>query len=188
MSQYMTITPPYLYNFVHNFQIRWIIRALLKCYFSDAPPGTGFFLYFTIGQQGQTRFWRAEIRPYRVKPLDNTASILFGSFLVWPHFCTGKTALHLSAMNFRVIFVFWGAGGLAPVKAKRAKSAEKARCQAYLPLLIDGNKRQGQLTLPFAFWDYFERFEVYQIAQKRWIIAAISARFAVLSGAKLPSV
>ena len=25
-----------------------------------------------------------------------------------------------------------------PVKAKRTKSAEKARCQAYLPLLTDG--------------------------------------------------
>lgn len=26
-----------------------------------------------IGWQGQTRFWRAEIRPYRVKSLDNTS-------------------------------------------------------------------------------------------------------------------
>jgi len=42
-------------------------------------------------------------------------------------------------MNFRGIFVFGGAGGLAPVKAKRAKSTEKARCQACLPLLTDGN-------------------------------------------------
>ena len=41
-----------------------------------------------------------------VKPLDNTASILCGSFLVWTHFCSGKTASHLPAMDFRVIFVF----------------------------------------------------------------------------------
>ena len=39
-------------------------------------------------------------------PLDNTVSILCGSFLVWTHFCSGKTAPHLPAMYFRVIFGF----------------------------------------------------------------------------------
>ncbi|WP_446807532.1 hypothetical protein [Dysosmobacter sp.] len=40
--------------------------------------------------------------------------------------------------GFSVIFVFLDAGGLAPTKAKRAKSAEKTRCQACLPLSSDG--------------------------------------------------
>ena len=65
-------------------------------------------------------------------------SIPCGSFLVWTHFRSGKTASHLTAMDFRVIFVFWDAGGLATAKAKRVKSAEKARCQACLPLSSDG--------------------------------------------------
>ena len=65
-------------------------------------------------------------------------SIPCGSFLVWTHIRSGKTASHLTAMDFRVIFVFWDAGGLAPAKAKRVKSAEKARCQACLPLSSDG--------------------------------------------------
>ena len=60
----------------------------------------------TIDRQGQTRFWRAEMCPYCVKPLDNTASILCGSFLVWTHFCSGKTAPHLPAMYFRMFFGF----------------------------------------------------------------------------------
>ena len=46
------------------------------------------------------------MRPYYVKPLDNTASILYGSFLAWTHFCSDKIAEHLSAMDFRVIFAF----------------------------------------------------------------------------------
>ena len=36
------------------------------------------------------------MRPYYVKPLDNTASILYGSFLAWTHFCSDKIAEHLS--------------------------------------------------------------------------------------------
>ena len=46
------------------------------------------------------------MRPYFFKVLDNTASILCGLFIVWPHFCSVKTALHLTGMDFRVIFVF----------------------------------------------------------------------------------
>ena len=33
-------------------------------------------------------------------------SIPCGSFLVWTHFYSGKTAEHLSAMNLQVIFDF----------------------------------------------------------------------------------
>lgn len=36
----------------------------------------------TIHGQGKIRFCRAEIRPYCVKPLDHTESMLCGSFLV----------------------------------------------------------------------------------------------------------
>ncbi len=42
----------------------------------------------------------AEIHPYRVKTLGHTTSMPCGPFLVWPHFCSGKTAQHLSANNY----------------------------------------------------------------------------------------
>ena len=74
----------------------------------------GQLLYYgvlTIHEQGQTRFCRAEIRPYCVDPLDHTESMLCGSFLVWPHFCSGKTARPLPTMDLRVIFVFLDADG-----------------------------------------------------------------------------
>ena len=45
-------------------------------------------------------------RPYILKDLGNTQSIPCGLFVVWPPFCLGKTALHLTAMDFRVIFGF----------------------------------------------------------------------------------
>ena len=45
-------------------------------------------------------------RPYILKGLANTQSIPCGLFVVWPLFCHGKTALHLTAMDFRVIFGF----------------------------------------------------------------------------------
>ena len=77
-------------------------------------PDAVYFILISIGWQGQIRFWRAEMRPYFFKALDNTASILGGLFIVWPHFCSVKTAAHLTGMDFRVIFVFWDAGGLSP--------------------------------------------------------------------------
>jgi len=46
------------------------------------------------------------MRPYFFKALDNTPSIPCGLFIVRTHFCCGKTAEHLSKMDFRVIFVF----------------------------------------------------------------------------------
>ena len=36
------------------------------------------------------------MRPYFFKVLDNTESILCGLFIVWPHFCSVKTAAHLT--------------------------------------------------------------------------------------------
>ena len=45
-------------------------------------------------------------RPYILKDLANTQSIPYGLFVVWPPFCSGKTALHLTAMDFRAIFGF----------------------------------------------------------------------------------
>ena len=45
--------------------------------------------------------------------------------------------------GFSVIFVFLDAGGLAPAKAKRTKSAEKTRCQACLPLSSDGRNARA---------------------------------------------
>jgi hypothetical protein len=46
------------------------------------------------------------MRPHFLKALENTQSILCGLFIVRTHFCSGKTAKHLSAMDFRVIFGF----------------------------------------------------------------------------------
>jgi hypothetical protein len=66
-------------------------------------------------------------------PHDNTASILFGSFLVCPHFCSGKTALHLPAMNFRVIFVF--------LRCRRAGARQGEK---------DKTRRKGTLSGVFA--------------------------------------
>ena len=45
-------------------------------------------------------------RPYVLKDLENTQSIPCGLFVVWPLFCLAKTALHLTAMDLRVIFAF----------------------------------------------------------------------------------
>ena len=78
---------------------------------------------------------------YRVKALENTQSILCGLFLVCEHFCSGRTASHRTALNFRGIFVLWDAGGLTPAKEKRAKSTEKAGCPTCVPLLIDANEK-----------------------------------------------
>ena len=40
------------------------------------------------------------MHPYFFKVLDNTESILFGLFIVWPHFYSAKTASHLTGMDF----------------------------------------------------------------------------------------
>ena len=40
------------------------------------------------------------------KSLTIRGSILGGLFIVWPHFCSVKTAAHLTGMDFRVIFAF----------------------------------------------------------------------------------
>ena len=49
--------------------------------------------------------------------------MLCGSFLVWPHFCSGKTARPLPTMDLRVIFVF--EMQTAPAKTKRTKRRRK---------------------------------------------------------------
>jgi len=59
-------------------------------------------------------------------------------FLCLITFLRGKSASHLSAMNFRGIIGFRAAGGLSPAKMERTKHAEKARRQARFPLSIDG--------------------------------------------------
>jgi len=46
------------------------------------------------------------MRPYFFKAFGNTQSIPCRLFIVRTHFCSGKTAKHLSAMDFRVIFGF----------------------------------------------------------------------------------
>lgn len=76
---------------------------------------------------------------YCVKALENTQSILCGLFLVCEHFCSGRTASHRTALDFRGIFVLLDAGGLSPAKEKRAKSTEKAGCPTCVPLLIDAS-------------------------------------------------
>ena len=40
------------------------------------------------------------MRPYFFKVLDNTESIPYGLFIVWPYFCPVKTAAHLTGMDF----------------------------------------------------------------------------------------
>ena len=42
-----------------------------------------------------------------------------------------------------VIFAFFDEDGLTPIKEKRAESAEKGRCQACVPLLIEGKQKEG---------------------------------------------
>ena len=92
---------------------------------------------FAIDRQENMRFCRAEMPSYCVKALENTQSILCGLFLVCEHFCSGRTASHRTALDFRGIFVLLDAGGLSPAKEKRAKSTEKAGCPTCVPLLID---------------------------------------------------
>ena len=86
---------------------------------------------------------------YCVKALENTPentqSILCGLFLVCEHFCSGRTASHRTALDFRGIFVL-----LSPAKDKRAKSTEKTGCPTCVLLLID--------AFPF----------VYKTSRLRW--------------------
>ncbi len=84
-----------------------------------------------IDRQENMRFCRAEMPSYCVKALENTQSILCGLFLVCEHFCSGRTASHRTALDFRGIFVLLDAGGLSPAKEKRAKSTEKAGCPTH---------------------------------------------------------
>ena len=86
---------------------------------------------FAIGRQENMRFCRAEMPSYCVKALENTQSILCGLFLVCEHFCSGRTASHRTALDFRGIFVLLDAGGLSPAKDKRAKSTEKTGCPTH---------------------------------------------------------
>ena len=92
---------------------------------------------FAIDRQENMRFCRAEMPSYCVKALENTQSILCGLFLVWEHFCSGRTASHRTALDFRGIFVPLDAGGLSPAKEKRTKSTEKTGCPTCVLLLID---------------------------------------------------
>ena len=86
---------------------------------------------FAIDRQENMRFCRAEMPSYCVKDLENTQSILCGLFLVCEHFCSGRTASHRTALDFRGIFVLLDAGGLSPAKDKRAKSTEKTGCPTH---------------------------------------------------------
>ena len=84
---------------------------------------------------------------YCVKALENTQSILCGLFLVCEHFCSGRTASHRTALDFRGIFVLLDAGGLSPAKEKRAKSSEKT----YLPdvrALVNRRFQRFLITAP----------------------------------------
>ena len=95
---------------------------------------------FAIDRQENMRFCRAEMPSYCVKALENTQSILCGLFHVCEHFCSGRTASHRTALDFRGIFVLLDAGGLSPAKEKRAKSTEKTGCPTCVLLLIDACK------------------------------------------------
>ena len=86
---------------------------------------------FAIDRQENMRFCRAEMPSYCVKALENTQSILCGLFLVCEHFCSGRTASHRTALDFRGIFVLLDAGGLSPAKEKRAKSTERTGCPTH---------------------------------------------------------
>ena len=86
---------------------------------------------FAIDRQENMRFCRAEMPSYCVKALENTQSILCGLFHVCEHFCSGRTASHRTALDFRGIFVLLDAGGLSPAKEKRAKSTEKTGCPTH---------------------------------------------------------
>ena len=85
------------------------------------------------------------MRPYFVKTLGNTAKYSLRVFPCLDTFLLRQNCLHLTAMNVRVIFDSRAAGGLTPTKAKGAKSAGKTRCQACLPLSIDGRARKREV-------------------------------------------
>ena len=125
------------YMFCYNRSMIHLASGFFRRFFR--PRGgrfrldAGQLLYYgvlTIHEQGQTRCCRAEIRPYCVDPLDHTESMLCGSFLVWLHFCSGKTARHLPTMDFRVIFVFRDADGT------RQDETDKKRRKDTLPGVI----------------------------------------------------
>ena len=48
------------------------------------------------------------MRPYCVKSLDNTASILCGPFLVWTHFCADKNGLVRECEGDTGIYIYPG--------------------------------------------------------------------------------
>ena len=73
------------------------------------------------------------MRPYCVKALGNTNSIPCVLFLVQTHFYSGKTAKHLPAMDFRVIFVLFTLAGCRrmPIGIPRRRSMTLQPCRPF---------------------------------------------------------
>ena len=132
------------YMFCYNRSMIHLASGFFRRFFR--PRGgrfrldAGQLLYYgvlTIHEQGQTRCCRAEIRPYCVNPLDHTESMLCGSFLVWLHFCSGKTARPLPTMDLRVIFVFLRCRRRPPRgKGQKAPERHAARRDCPRPSMV----------------------------------------------------
>ncbi len=134
-----------------NARRRFIIRTnlqerlVLKCAFPWPSDVAGHLASIDKG----TRVSAGRKCPHTAsKPLRIHKVFSAGFFLVCEHFCSGRTASHRTALDFRGIFVLLDAGGLSPAKDKRAKSTEKTGCPACVLLLIDAIKKQCGRYLP----------------------------------------
>ena len=94
------------------------------------------------------RFCRAEMPSYCVKALENTQSILCGLFLVCEHFCSGRTASHRTALDFRGIFVLFDAGGLSPAKEKRVTRLSAWLTRMGSPPMVQLNRYRLSVRSP----------------------------------------
>ena len=111
-----------------NARRRFIIRTnlqerlVLKCAFPWPSDVAGHLASIDKGTRGSAgrKCPHTASKPLRIHKVFSAAFSLFCE-----HFCSGRTASHRTALDFRGIFVLLNAGGLSPAKDKRAKSTEK---------------------------------------------------------------
>ena len=91
------------------------------------------------------------MRPYCFKVLDNTESILFGLFIVWPHFCSAKTASHLTGFDLR--------RKKEIAECSFCREAEAERCKLLLTRRKDA--LSGVSALVNRYYKYIEYYSIY---------------------------
>ena len=89
-------------------QFHLYIAAALFSYtfFTITSSNSSSFVVLPSIDKGTHGFDGQKERPCFLKGLGNTQSIPCDLCVVWPLFCLGKTASHLTAMDFLVIFGF----------------------------------------------------------------------------------